>query len=81
MTDATSPERHPTDEPDGTTAHEASLRPPGQSLSPGSAEDDASGDVDDFDGPPSDETEGTDVSDAGYDVESVSGDTAVYRPE
>jgi hypothetical protein len=81
MTDATSPERQPTDEPDGTTAHQASLRPPGQSVSPGSAEDDASGDTDDFDRTPSDETDATDVSDAGYDAEAVSGDTEVYRPD
>jgi hypothetical protein len=81
MTDATSPERHPTDEPDGTTAHAASLRPAGQSVSPGSAEDQSSTGTDDFDAPPSDGSEESDVSGAGYDVRSVSGDTDAYRPE
>ena len=81
MTDATQPERHPTDEPDGTTAHDASLRPPGGSLSPGSAQEHSFAGTDDFDPPPSDETETSDVSDAGYDMPSVSGDTDAYRPE
>jgi hypothetical protein len=81
MTDTTSPERHPTDEPDGTTAHEASLRPPGGSLSPVSSDDGSSAGTEDFDEPRSEETDTSDVSGAGYDVESVSGDTEAYRPD
>ena len=81
MTDATSPERHPTDEPDGTTAHDASLRPPGRSVTPDSAQEHSSAETDDFDAPPPDETETSDVSGAGYDVPSVSDDTDAYRPE
>jgi hypothetical protein len=43
--------------------------------------DDGSSAGTDFDEPRSEETDTSDVSDAGYDVESLSGDTAVYRPD
>jgi len=84
MTDATSPERHATDEPGGTTAHEASLRPPGSSVSPGSADDGSPAEpagTDHFDEPQADDTAAAEVSRAGYDADSVSGDTDAYRPQ
>jgi hypothetical protein len=76
-------DRHPTDEPDGTPAFEASLRPPGENVST-PADDDADLDTGaDF----SDDT-GADAdgvlpgqSRAGYDVDAVSGDTDAVRPE
>ncbi|GAA4934435.1 hypothetical protein [Actinoplanes utahensis] len=61
-------DRHPTDEPDGTPAYEASLREPGASLTTGSAEPETT-----------DERGSADRS--GYDVGAVSGDTGVYRPD
>ena len=60
-------DQHPTDEPDGTTAHQASLRPPGHSL-------DAPAD-------PGGDAEATDVDTAGYDADAVSGGTSEYRPD
>ncbi|AGL18951.1 hypothetical protein [Actinoplanes sp. N902-109] len=72
---------HPTDEPDGATAYEASLRPPGHSVTdpeePGSALSgeavpDGGGVVDD-----ASETDGR----ARYDADAVSGDTPAYRPD
>ena len=71
-------DRNPADEPDGTTAMEASLRQPGDSLRQ-SADEEPGGD-DTFaesagsaDAPPE--------SRAGYDVEAVSGGTDEYRPQ
>ncbi|WBB81064.1 hypothetical protein O7606_06690 [Micromonospora sp. WMMD882] len=67
-----STDRHPdhaaTDEPDGSTAYEASLRPPGESLH-------STGDTgDDLGGPAPDEGQpATTTSRAGYDVDAVSG--------
>ena len=79
-------DRHPTDEPDGTTALAASLRPPGESVTPAAPQ---SGDVgDDFE-----DTDGSDTGDpfdgavqpgqsrAGYDVDAVAGDTDAVRPD
>ena len=64
MSDKT--ERHPTDEPDGTPAYQASLRQPGQSVS----------------GAPVDEPEPEAVPmRAGYDENATSGDTGMYRPD
>jgi hypothetical protein len=62
-------DRHPTDEPDGTPAHAASLRPPGDSVANGADEEHDDG--------------GEAGPDAGarYDVGAVSGDTDAYRPE
>ncbi len=67
--------RNPTDEPDGTPAHAASLRPPGQSL--GGGPDDG------VDFGADDDRDATDaeVRRAGYDADAVSGDTAAVRPE
>ncbi len=59
--------RHPTDEPDGTTAYAASLRPPGESVT---------GDTE----PESGEDTGPDPR-TGYDPAATSGDTDVYRPD
>jgi hypothetical protein len=77
-------DRHPTDEPDGTPAFAASLRPPGESVtSTGTDTSDAFDDADEprgpqapFDGPvlPGD-------SRAGYDVADASGDTDAVRPQ
>jgi hypothetical protein len=71
-------DRNPTDEPDGTPAMAASLRPPGDSVR--QSPDEEPGGDDTFaesagsaDAPP--------ASRAGYDVEAVSGDTEEYRPQ
>jgi hypothetical protein len=82
MTDEQSrTDRHPTDEPDGTPAFEASLRPPGETVS--AAGDDAARDDSDaeFDGvgrgsgdPLSSDSR------AGYDPADVAGDTDAVRP-
>jgi hypothetical protein len=79
-------DRAQTDEPDGTPAYAASLRPPGESVRPEArpevsdeelAPDAApAGDDPVADGP----GEGVERG-AGYDVEAVSGDSEIYRPE
>ncbi|MEU4621869.1 hypothetical protein AB0G04_18085 [Actinoplanes sp. NPDC023801] len=61
-------DRHPTDEPDGTPAYEASLRRPGESVTTGEAE------------PEITEETGS-AGRSGYDADAVSGDTGVYRPD
>jgi hypothetical protein len=86
-------DRHPTDEPDGTPAYVASLRPAGESVRPPAGRpDDADADADDFTG---DDTGGDagnpdsafdgpvlpGESRAGYDVDDVSGDTDAVRPQ
>ena len=73
MTDDTRTDRHVTDEPDGATAYEASLRTPGDSVTP--TGDDTSPAFE-----AEDDTAGVDPH-AGYDTDAVSGDTAQYRPE
>ncbi|MGK5740480.1 hypothetical protein [Micromonospora sp. URMC 103] len=60
-------DRSDTDEPDGTTAFQASLRQPGESL-PGAATGDDFADLPAEDARPARET-----SRAGYDVDDVSG--------
>jgi hypothetical protein len=77
MTDERVTDRHGTDEPDGTSAHAASLRPPGESLTDGpddgvdfGADDDPDADAND-----------AEVRRAGYDVDAVSGETAAVRPD
>jgi hypothetical protein len=68
MTSEESFGRGATDEPDGATAYEASLRPPGQSLR---STDDTG---DDFaDQPAEDRRSAREISRAGYDVDAVSG--------
>jgi hypothetical protein len=70
-------DHHPTDEPDGTPAHSASLRPPGESTGAAptgaAAGDDLAGDD-----PGADDG---DAGRAGYDAGAVAGDTDAYRPE
>ena len=73
MTDETRTDLHATDEPDGATAHQASLRPPGESVTP--TGDDTSPAFE------ADDAEAGVNPHAGYDVDAVSGDTAQYRPE
>lgn len=63
-------DRHPTDEPDGTPAYEASLRAPGASVT--TAADDEEPQSPGEDGPP---------NRAGYDEDAVSGDSGAYRPD
>ncbi|MFC0007701.1 hypothetical protein [Micromonospora siamensis] len=68
MTSEESFGRADTDEPDGATAYEASLRPPGESLH---STDDTG---DDFaDEPAENRRSAQEVSRAGYDVDAVSG--------
>ncbi|MET7967228.1 hypothetical protein [Micromonospora sp. NPDC005305] len=68
MTSEESFGRAPTDEPDGATAYEASLRPPGESLH---STDDTGDDFADL--PAEDRRSAREVSRAGYDVADVSG--------
>ena len=84
MTDRT--DRAPTDEPDGTPAYAASLRPPGESVQPATrremtdeeiAEDVAPAGND----PVVDRPSSRVPRSAGYDVRSVSGDTDLVRPD
>ena len=96
MTDQSRADLHQTDEPDGTTAVQASLRPPGDSVT--ALGDDAPVDaapeepVTDSAGPAAadddfgsdggaDDPGVTEVDRAGYDADAVSGDTDAYRPE
>ncbi|MEU4221997.1 hypothetical protein [Actinoplanes sp. NPDC026623] len=68
-------DRTGTDEPDGTPAFAASLRPPGESLTTApNGGDDLAPDEDDGGSTP---VEGR----AGYDADAVSGDTDEYRPD
>ncbi|BCL18075.1 hypothetical protein [Micromonospora sagamiensis] len=70
-------DRAATDELDGTTAHEASLRPPGDSLR---STDDTGDDLDS--GPvPGEGRPATTTSRAGYDVDDVSGSADPARYE
>ncbi|MBY8874925.1 hypothetical protein K7640_24150 [Micromonospora sp. PLK6-60] len=79
MTTEQSTGRAASDEPDGATAYEASLRPPGDSLR---TTDDTGDDFADL--PAEDRRSAQDTSRAGYDVADVSGagDPAVEeRPD
>jgi hypothetical protein len=75
----------PSDEPDGTSAYAASLRPPGESVQSGTSHEttdeeiapDAAPAGDD---PVVDRPGGGVERGAGYDVDAVSGDTELYRP-
>ena len=72
---------HPTDEPDGTTAYEASLQPPGHSVTP--PESDAGADLapEDTRGTDDEGPQPSEVHRAGYDTRRTSGDSPDYRPE
>ena len=71
-------DRHPTDEPDGSTAMAASLRPVGDSVRPSG---DAEPGGDDTFAEEEGSTDAPPASRAGYDVEAVSGGTDEYRPQ
>ena len=77
MTDEHVTDRSSTDEPDGTTAHAASMRPPGESVTGGPDDGVDFGADDDADAQAND----AEVRRAGYDVDAVTGDTAAVRPE
>ncbi len=67
--------RSGTDEPDGTPAFAASLRPPGESFNTApNGGDDLAPDQDEAGSAPVDRR-------TGYDAGAVSGDTDAYRPE
>ncbi|SCF13439.1 hypothetical protein GA0074695_3709 [Micromonospora viridifaciens] len=68
MTSEQSADRAPTDEPDGATPYQASLRPPGESLH---STDDTGDDFADL--PAEDRRPARETSRAGYDVGQVSG--------
>ncbi|WP_262281785.1 hypothetical protein [Micromonospora sp. MA102] len=70
MTSEESFGRAATDEPDGATAYEASLRPPGESMR---STDDTGDDFADL--PAEDRRSAREISRAGYDVADVSGTT------
>jgi hypothetical protein len=72
-------DRAATDEPDGTPAYAASMRPPGESVQPGGTPTATDEDIA-LDAAPT-ETSGDVERGAGYDVEAVSGDTDIYRPD
>jgi hypothetical protein len=79
-------DRAPTDEPDGTPAYAASLRAPGESVRPAGHRDLTDEEIAPDAAPAGDEPvvdrpAGNLQSRAGYDVEAVSGDTDIYRPE
>jgi hypothetical protein len=78
-------DRAPTDEPDGTPAYSASLRAPGTSVQPGHArertDDEIAPDAAPAGNDPTvDRPDGVEAG-AGYDVDAVSGDTDLYRPD
>jgi hypothetical protein len=77
MTDERVTDRNPTDEPDGTPAHAASLRPPGENVGGGP---DGGVDFGADDDPGTDATD-AEVRRAGYDADALSGDTPAVRPE
>ncbi|MBM0240484.1 hypothetical protein JNW88_31520 [Micromonospora sp. ATA32] len=68
--------RSATDEPDGATAYEASLRPPGESLH---TTDDTGDDFADL--PAEERRSAREISRAGYDVDAVSGTADPNREE
>ncbi|MGK5682290.1 hypothetical protein [Actinoplanes sp. URMC 104] len=71
---------HPTDEPDGTTAYEASLQPPGRSVE---FEEDDQGDLapEDKRGTQDEGPQPAEVDRAGYNTRATSGDSPNYRPD
>ena len=77
MTDERATESSPADEPDGTPAFAASLRPPGESLGDGPDQGVDFGSDDDADADATD----AEVRHAGYDADALSGDTPAVRPQ
>jgi hypothetical protein len=79
-------DRAPTDEPDGTPAYAASLQPPGDSVRPGRAREVSDDEIAPDAAPAGDDPvvgqpAGGVEAGAGYDVDAVSGDTEIYRPD
>jgi hypothetical protein len=79
-------DRAPTDEPDGTPAYTASQRPPGESTQPAGPRDATDEEIAPDAAPAGDNpvVEGPAAGvepRVGYDVEAVSGDTEIYRPD
>jgi hypothetical protein len=79
-------DRARTDEPDGTPAYTASLRSPGASVRPASrpdvSEDEIARDAAPAGDDPVADRPGAEAErGAGYDVEAVSGDSEIYRPD
>jgi hypothetical protein len=77
-------DRAPTDEPDGTPAYSASLRPPGDSVHPGGTSDASDDDIAADAAPAGNDAVGGQSgvgAGAGYDTDAVSGDTEIYRPD
>ena len=73
-------DRHPTDEPDGTTAYEASLQPPGHSVTPPPSDKGADLAPEDTRGN-DDGPQPPEVHRAGYNTRTTSGDSPGYRPD
>jgi hypothetical protein len=76
-------ERGPTDEPDGTPAYAASLRPPGESVRPAGETEVTDEEIAPDAAPAGDDPILPEAGDerAGYDVDAVSGDAEIYRPD
>jgi len=78
-------DRLPTDEPDGTPAYAASLRPPGESVPSATSNETTDEEIAPDAAPAGDDPvvdrpgDGVERG-AGYDVDAVSGDTDLYRP-
>ena len=77
MTDNQVTDRNSADEPDGTPAHAASMRPPGETVTGGPDGGVDFGADDDPDAAAND----AEVRLAGYDPDAVSGDTEAVRPQ
>lgn len=69
-----------TDEPDGTTAYAASLRPPGHSIEQ-TVDDQGDLAPEDKRGNRDDSPQPSEVDRAGYNTRDVAGDSPNYRPE
>jgi hypothetical protein len=77
-------DRAPTDEPDGTPAYSASLRPPGDSVQPRRTREATDEDIAPDAAPAGDDPvtgRSAVEGDAGYDTDAVSGDAEMYRPD
>ncbi len=63
------------------TAYAASLRPPGESVRPTQPPEASDDDIAADAAPAGDDPTGDVERGAGYDVDAVSGDTEIYRPD
>ncbi len=73
-------DNHPTDEPDGATAYEASLRPPGHSVEQ-PADDQGDLAPEDKRGNRDEDSQPSEVHRAAYDTRRTAGDDPNYRPD